>query len=137
MDRGLKINLIIEIISMILICIVSYKTWDIFDTSEMESIANYYDSYYYIDYNIKKDGNTSYVSLNNNSNTLEDYYIVVDNLDIEEIYINDILYNIGDLNKKDNYIILDHNKLVAGDKTYKISINGIDNYQIKVLEELT
>ena len=57
-------------------------------------------------------------------------------MNIEEVYINDILYNIDDLNKKDNYIILDNNKLVAGDKTYKIIINGTDNYQIKVLKEL-
>ena len=136
MDRGLKINLIIEIISMILVCFLSYETWNLFDTSEMASIASYYDDYYYIEDEIEKDGSVSYVSLLNNSNTKEDYYLVIDNTDILEVYINDILYNVDDLNIKDNYIILDHSSLVNGNITYKINIVGNDNYQVKVLEEL-
>ena len=136
MDRGLKINLIIEIISMILVCFLSYETWNLFDTSEMASIASYYDDYYYIEDEIEKDGSVSYVSLLNNSNTKEDYYLVIDNTDILEVYINDVLYNVDDLNIKDNYIILDHSSLVNGNITYKINIVGNDNYQVKVLEEL-
>lgn len=136
MDRGLKINLIIEIISMILVCFLSYETWNLFDTSEMASIASYYDDYYYIEDEIEKDGSVSYVSLLNNSNTKEDYYLVIDNMNIKEVYINDVLYNVDDLNIKDNYIILDHSSLVNGNITYKINIVGNDNYQVKVLEEL-
>lgn len=136
MNRGIKINLVIEIISMILICIISYKAWDLFDTSSMESIAKYYDNYYYIEYSINKEGNDYIVSINNNSNTIEDYYLVIDNIDINNIYLNDSLIKKEDLNISNDLIVLDHNKLVADSKIYRLNSVGIEDYNIKVIEKL-
>lgn len=145
MYRGIIFNLCVEIVSMILIIFITIPIWDGFEVNDMQEIAEYYDNYYYIDYEITND-NT--IRLSNDSNTLEDYYLVLvideekqKDVNISKIIVNGEEKNVNNLeviNKKNkNYIIIDKGSLVAAEKTYELNILNTENiYEIKVVENI-
>lgn len=144
MKNNIIVNLLMEISSMIIIIVISIPIWNKLDNKEMHEIANYYDNYYYIDFDIENNDYGKMITVYNNSNTLEHYNLVMkineSYLDDLKVYINEEEKNIADLQyvNKDNlvYIILDSGTLVASSKDYNIHTNKDIYYNIDVLDNI-
>lgn len=144
MKNNIIVNLLMEISAMIIIIVISIPIWNKLDNNEMHEIANYYDNYYYIDFDIKNNEYGKMITIYNNSNTLEHYNLVMkineNYLDDLKVYINEEENNIADLQsvKKDNliYVILDSGTLVASSKDYNIHTNKDIYYNIDVLDTI-
>ncbi len=144
MKNNIIANLLMEISAMIIIIVISIPIWNKLDNKEMHEIANYYDNYYYIDFDIENNDYGKMITVYNNSNTLEHYNLVMkineSYLDDLKVYINEEEKNIADLQyvNKDNlvYIILDSGTLVASSKDYNIHTNKDIYYNIDVLDNI-
>ena len=144
MKNNIIVNLLMEISAMIIIIVISIPIWIKLDNNEMHEIANYYDNYYYIDFDIQNNDYGKMITVYNNSNTLEHYNLVMkineNYLDDLKVYINEEENNIADLQsvKKDNliYVILDSGTLVASSKDYNIHTNKDIYYNIDVLDTI-
>lgn len=144
MKNNIIANLLMEISAMIIIIVISIPIWNKLDNKEMHEIANYYDNYYYIDFDIENNDYGKMITVYNNSNTLEHYNLVMkineSYLDDLKVYINEEEKNIADLQyvNKDNlvYIILDSGTLVASSKDYNIHTNKDIYYNIDVLDSI-
>ena len=148
MYKGIIFNLIVEITAMVIIIFITIPIWNGFEVNEMQEVANYYDNYYYIDYEVIDTKDGKLVTLFNNSNTIEDYNLimVVDekeykNVNDLKIYVNKEEKNVNNfeiINKNNKlYIIIDSGSLIANEKIYNINTNSNNNiYNMIVVEKL-
>lgn len=145
MNRAIIANLAIEIVSMVLIILVTIPIWHGFQINEMRELAEFYDDLYYISYNIEDNDTNKIITLDNMTYTKENYNLVMvlDENNLEEdliIDVNGISKSINDFEmvNKDNkdYIILDKSDLTAETKVYDIKSNKNIDYKLDVVENI-
>lgn len=146
MEKGYLISIyIVRILCVIMAVILSVPIWRSFNASENSKIAAYYDDYYYISYDVVADQDLTKVVLNNYSNTLEDYELVLkinkENFnDLSNIEINKQLNDVGSykfyVEGEYVYLILDTSSLVASSCEYDIKVIARNevNYNFDVID---
>lgn len=145
MNRAIIANLAVEIVSMVLIILVTIPIWNGFQINEMRELAEFYDDLYYISYKVVDNENGKTIMLDNATYTSESYNLVmiidskeeVDDLTIE---VNDVNKKISEykiINKDDKkYIILDNSSLKAESKSYNIANSKQFVYELDVVENI-
>ena len=151
--RGLKKCLYKDIICTMLWVLISIPLWLNFNVSASE--AKYYDNYKFVKYeflnsasktiNIYEDTEalrkceTQDILVYNDSNTLDDYSLILkinkaENLDLNNIKIN-VNYDVKYLNSYFNYVdnnyyyyVIDKSEIVAASQKYIISMWGTNDY---------
>ena len=138
MKNNIIVNLLMEISAMIIIIVISIPIWNKLDNNEMHEIANYYDNYYYIDFDIQNNEYGKMITIYNNSNTLEHYNLVMkineNYLELQDSYLFSTIAKKLEEYKKENpekEII----KMGIGDVTRPIVPNVIEAMH-KAVEEM-
>lgn len=144
MSKNIIINLIMEIVAMVIIIVISIPIWDKLNNKEIHDIASYYDNLYYIDYNIINNDNGKMITIYNDSNTEENYNLV---MKVNKDYLKDLIIYVNEEEKmttdlkqitKGNlvYIVLDSGSLVANELHYNIHTNNKIYYNIDVVDNI-